>query len=196
MTWGCSVSIRVFPYYGSIDATPLFVVTLAESLRWGAPLQRVRALLPAARAAVEWCRQHVDRFGFLQSVPHERGLGNQSWKDSGDAVVRPDGSVAVGRYSPVEVQGYVYEALVGLAELEVAGGQASAATELRAEAARFAAAFDGHFVLADHPALVALALDSAGEPIPVRASNVGHLLATGLIDDDLAERLADRLMGV
>ena len=181
-------------YYGSIDATPLFVLTLAESLRWGAPLVRVRELLPAARAAVEWCRRHVDGFGFLQSVPHDRGLGNQSWKDSGDAVVRPDGSVATGRYSPVEVQGYVYEALVGLAELESVAGSMARAAELRTEATEFAGRFAHHFVLEDHPALVASALDASGKPIPVRASNVGHLLATRLIDNDLAARLADRLM--
>ena len=181
-------------YYGSIDATPLFVVTLAESLRWGAPLERVRALLPAARAAVDWCRNHVDRFGFLQSVPHDRGLGNQSWKDSGDAVVRPDGSVVMGRYSPVEVQGYVHEALVGLAELETAAGNAAGAAALHSEAARFAERFARHFVLAGHPALVALALDAGGDPIPVSGSNVGHLLATDLIGSDLAARLADRLM--
>ena len=181
-------------YYGSIDATPLFVLTAAESLRWGAPFDIVRSLLPAARAAVEWCRSHVDSVGFVQSVPHASGLDNQSWKDSGDAVVRPDGSVVYGSYSPVEVQGYMHEALVGLADLEAAVGDAGAAEDLRSDAAEFATRFEQHYVLEDDPALVALALDDQGEPIAVRASNAGHLLATGLISDDLAARLADRMM--
>ncbi|MCY3642232.1 MAG: hypothetical protein OXG41_01515 [Acidimicrobiaceae bacterium] len=181
-------------YYGSIDSTPLFVVTLAEALHWGAPLDRIQRLLPAARTAMVWCRAHTDELGFLQSVPHQTGLGNQSWKDSGDSIVRPDGTVVVGAYSPVEVQGYVHQALLGLAEVEAAAGNLGAEASLRREAAAFAERFLQHFVLADNTALIAMALDADGTPIGVRASNAGRLLATELIDDDLAERLADRLM--
>lgn len=181
-------------YYGSIDSTPLFVVTLAEALHWGAPRDRVRNLLPAARTALEWCRTHTDGLGFLQSVPHQTGLGNQAWKDSGDSIVRPDGSVVVGANSPVEVQGYLHQALLGLSDLEAAVGDPGAAASLRQEAAVLAGRFHRHFVLAGNPALVAMALDADGAPIGVKASNAGHLLATELIDDDLAERLADRLM--
>ena len=181
------------PYYGSVDATPLFVVVLAECLRWGAPAERLRALLPAARAAVGWCRAHVDPLGFVWSIPHQGGLDNQGWKDSGDSIVRPDGSVVRGPTSLVEVQGHVHEALLGLAELETAVGRPEAAEGLRREAAAFRQRFQSHYVV-DPPVHLALALDEAGRPIPVRASNVGHLLAGELVDAELAGRLADRLL--
>lgn len=181
-------------YFGSIDSTPLFVVTLAEALYWGAPRDRVRSLLPAARAALEWCRSHTDELGFLQSVPHRTGLGNQAWKDSGDSVVRPDGTVVLGATSPVEVQGYLHQALLGLSDVEATVGDPGARASLLQEAALLAERFQRHFVLAGDPVLVAMALDADGAPIGVKASNAGHLLATELIDDGLAERLADRLM--
>ncbi|WP_420638157.1 glycogen debranching N-terminal domain-containing protein [Candidatus Poriferisocius sp.] len=179
-------------YYGSIDATPLFVVAMAECLRWGAPRSRLERLLPAARAALDWCRSHTDVRGFMHSVPHDGGITNQNWKDSGDSIVRPDGTVVQEVTSPVEVQGYFHQALCGLAELEAALGSPDRSTTLLEEADRFKALFHQHFVV-DEPVIVALALDAAGEPIPVRASNVGHLLDTGLVDDDIAARLVRRL---
>jgi glycogen debranching enzyme len=181
------------PYYGSVDATPLFVVVMAECLRWGAPADQLAPLLPAARAAVEWCRTHTDKFGFVQSVPHDSGIDNQGWKDSGDAIVRANGSVYRGATSLVEVQGHVHEALLGLAELEEAVGHPDAGPSLRQEAADFKDRFLAHFVV-EPPVHVALALDEEGLPIATRASNVGHLLAGALVDDDLAARLADRLL--
>ena len=165
------------PYYGSVDATPLFVVVLAECLRWGHDPDRVAALLPAARAAVEWCRRHVDRRGFVHSVPHDRGIRNQGWKDSDVAIVRPDGSAVDGTTSLVEVQGYVHEALLGLAELEELLGDPSVAPRLRSEAAAHRDRFERHFVVGGR-SVVVLALDESGEQLDVRASNVGHLLAT------------------
>ncbi len=182
------------PYYGSIDATPLFVVSLAECLRWGCPPQRVGRLLPAARSAVGWCRSHRDDRGFIHSVPHDRGITNQNWKDSGDSVVRPDGAVVCEATSPVEVQGYYHQALLALAELEATVGDRDAVESLRAEADELQARFHRHFVLAEAPH-VAYVLDAAGEPIKVAASNVGHLLCSSMIDDDLAALLADRLLG-
>lgn len=181
------------PYYGSVDATPLFVVTLVEALRWGADPASVRELVPAARSAIAWCRSHADRFGFVPSIPHETGIGNQGWKDSGDSIVRPDGSVVEEMTSLVEVQGYVHAALLGLAELEEAVGDPASAPALRAEADEFRVRFARHFHIGGDVGL-ALALDAAGEPIAVRASNVGHLLATELIDDATAAWLADRLL--
>lgn len=179
-------------YYGSVDATPLFVIAMLECLRWGAPRNRLEQLLPSARSAMAWCRSHTDEFGFIQSVPHEGGITNQNWKDSGDSIVRPDGSVLQEATTPVEVQGYFHDALVGLAELETALGDSNEAEGLLEEAEQLAERFHQHF-LVDDPSLVALALDSAGEPIPVRASNAGHLLDSEIIDDDLAAKLSDRL---
>jgi len=180
------------PYYGSVDATPLFPMLLAECLRWGAPAERLRRLLPAARSAVQWCRDHVDQYGFVQSRPHDRGIDNQGWKDSGDSVVRPDGTVVREATSLVEVQGYVHEAFLGLADLEDALGEPASAVVLRREATEFAAKFLKHFKVGGGVHL-AMALDAAGQTVAVRASNVGHLLATGLIDDTMAKHLSNRL---
>jgi len=179
-------------YYGSVDATPLFVSLLAECLRWGAPDTRLEALMPAARSAMQWCREHVDQFGFVQSVPHEAGIGNQGWKDSADSVVRPDGTVVREATTLVEVQGYVHQALCGLADLEDAVGEPRRSAALREEADSFAQTFRRHFEIGGN-VHVALALDAAGHPIAVRASNVGHLMATDLIDTHMAKLLADRL---
>jgi len=179
-------------YYGSIDATPLFVALLAECLRWGAPNPRLQALLPAARSAMQWCREHVDQFGFVQSVPHEAGIENQGWKDSADSVVRPDGTVVREATTLVEVQGYVHQALCGLADLEDAVGESRRSAALREEADSFAQRFREHFEVGGN-VHIAMALDAGGHPIAVRASNVGHLMSTNLIDAHMARLLAARL---
>ncbi|MEO1062415.1 MAG: glycogen debranching N-terminal domain-containing protein [Actinomycetota bacterium] len=181
-------------YYGSVDATPLFVVLLAECLAWGVDRSGIGDLLPAARRAVEWCRSHVDRFGFVQSIPHDGGIGNQGWKDSGDSMVRPDGTVIEEATSLAEVQGYVHAALTGLAELEAhVAGDETAAAALRREADDLAERFRRRFAVGP-PTLLAMALDEAGRPLDVRGSNVAHLLATGIVDDRTAAALARRLV--
>lgn len=181
------------PYYGTVDASALFVVLLAETLRWGADPDEVRRLLPAARDAVEWCRSHVDRLGFVPSIPHETGIANQGWKDSGDSIVRPDGSLVEEQTSLVEVQGYVYDALRSLAELEEFVGEPAHAAPLLLEAERFRQRFHECFRV-DGPAVFALTLDARGEPVATRASNVGHLLATGILDDAECAAIAARLL--
>jgi glycogen debranching enzyme len=97
-------------YFGSVDATPLFVMLLAELHRWGAPDHRIRALLPAARRAIDWCSTYgdLDGDGFIEYPPHHEGLVNQGWKDSTDAMVHADGSLAEGPIAPAEVQAYAY----------------------------------------------------------------------------------------
>ncbi|MFV1989245.1 MAG: glycogen debranching N-terminal domain-containing protein [Acidimicrobiales bacterium] len=180
-------------YYGSVDSTPLFVVLLAECLAWGGDIVAIRELLPAARNAMGWCRSHVDSLGFLCSVPDPGGIGNQGWKDSGDSIVNPDGTIITEATSLVEVQGYVHAALTGLAELEEQVGDPDLAPGLRDEANDFRRLFLEHFEV-EAPVHLALALDSSGEPVRVRASNVGHLLSTQIIDDDLAKLLVQRLL--
>ena len=182
------------PSYRSIDATPLFVVVLRECLAWGASPARLRPLLPAARAAVDWSRSHVDDLGFVQSVPDPDRADHENWKTSSGALVRADGSPIEGSAAPVEVQGYVHAALVGLAELEEAIGDPTLAVELRTEAddlaQRFAAAY-----LTGGSLAVGVAVERPGNVIDLRASNAGHLLATDLIDDRTARKLTNRLLG-
>jgi glycogen debranching enzyme len=116
-------------YYGTVDATPLWVVLLHDAWRWGLADADVRELLPALRAALEWVVEHgdTDGDGFLEYVDHSgKGLANQGWKDSGDAIRFADGSAAEGPVALCEVQGYAYEAAVAGAALLDALGEPGA----------------------------------------------------------------------
>jgi glycogen debranching enzyme len=182
------------PYFGTADATPLFVFVLAEAARFGADPARVAALLPAARRAVEWCRTYgdVDGDGFIEAVPHEGGIENQGWKDSGDSMVHADGTEAPRPIALVEVQAYLYGALVGLADLEEQVGDPGAAPPLRKEAEelreRFVTAFWS-------PRLTGLAmgLDADKRPLEVASSNMGHALWTGILPPDVRREVARRI---
>lgn len=185
-------------YYGSVDATPLFVMLLAEAYRWGAAVDRIRRLLPAARAAVQWCRDDavsvggVNRGPFVWYTPDPKGLGNQGWKDSGDCMVHADGSLAIGSLAIAEAQAYVYEALLGMARLERDLGEGAVVAEaLEADARHLSTAFVEYFWVEDQ-GLIALALDGAGAPLCVATSNMGQCLWSGIVPSHLASRVAER----
>jgi glycogen debranching enzyme len=185
-------------YYGTADATPLFVMLLGELHRWGAPDSAVRELLPAARAAMAWCAEYgdVDGDGFVEYVSDDDGLANQGWKDSGDSMVHADGTLARGPIALAEVQGYVYAACLAMAELEERLGDPGAAPGLRARAVTLQKAFADSFWLPDQGpdgGVVAMALDGANAPLAVAASNIGHCLWTGILDGAIAEAAAVRL---
>ncbi|HSI91862.1 MAG TPA: glycogen debranching N-terminal domain-containing protein [Jiangellaceae bacterium] len=197
MRTGLASAFNVEPgvaYYGTADATPLFVMLLGELHRWGAADDDVRALLPAARAALRWCAEYgdVDGDGFVEYVSDEHGLANQGWKDSGDSMVHGDGSLARGPIALAEVQGYVFAAYQALAQLEERLGDAAAAAGLRTRAADLQQAFVDAFWLPDQ-GVVAMALDGDNAPLAVSASNVGHCLWTGILDGPVAEAAAHRL---
>ncbi len=184
-------------FYGSVDATPLFVMTLAEAHRRGADAGVVRSLLPAAERAVEWCLRwgDLDGDGFVEYpgvVRGASGLANQGWKDSDDAIRLPDGSLAAGPIAVVEVQGYCHAALQALADLRDAFGTGDAG-ELRVRAERLRAAIHDRFWLDDLDCF-ALALDGEKRPVRTVASNAGHLLFTGTAYPDIAARLSARLL--
>src|SRR5699024_7462067 len=112
-------------YYGSVDATPLFVILLAEAARWGLPAAELNALLPAADRALAWLEQYgdADGDGFVEyQRKTDRGLANQGWKDSHDSISRRNGRLAVGPIALAEVQGYVYAAYRGRARLAAMRG--------------------------------------------------------------------------
>ena len=182
------------PYYGTADASALFVMLLAEAYRWGADVARIRALLPAARAAVAWCTGDgdLDGDGFVEYAADGKGLANQGWKDSADAMVHRDGSVATGPIALAEVQAYLYRALLDLSRLEADLGDPSRADGLRGRAATLRDRFVASFWLADHR-LVAMALDGDKRPLAVASSNIGHCLWAGILPDDLASAAADTL---
>lgn len=182
------------PYYGTVDASPLFVMLLGELHRWGADGDRLRELLPAARAAVDWCLDSgdVDGDGFIEYVPDEDGLTNQGWKDSGDAMVHADGSQATGPIALSEVQAYLYAALLDLARLEEELGASASATGLRERAATLRDDFTAAFWIPEQR-VVAMALDGEKRPLAVPSSNMGHVLWAGILSEDIGALAADRL---
>jgi glycogen debranching enzyme len=184
-------------YYGTIDATPLFVATLADAWRWGGmPADEVEALLPAAERALEWMERYgdADGDGFLEYLPaNDTGLTNQGWKDSDDAVRYADGRRATAPLALCEVQAYAYEAAVQGAAM-LSHFNRPGAEHWTAWAATLAERFRAAFWIDDpNGAYPAIALDDAKRPVDGPASNMGHLLGTGLLNRDEEQLVADRL---
>jgi glycogen debranching enzyme len=183
--------IVFIPYYGSVDATPLFVMLVAEYLRWTDDRALLHELEPAIEAALEW----IERSDYVTYASRSaRGLANQGWKDSHDAIMHEDGELAADPIALVEVQGYKYAALRGAADLLEMLGRADSARERRASAERLRERFLRDFWMEDE-AYCALALDGDGAPCRVISSNPAHALWTGLIPPDRAEPIAKRLLG-
>ncbi|MFB4278691.1 glycogen debranching N-terminal domain-containing protein [Nonomuraea sp. MTCD27] len=168
-------------YYGTIDATPLWIALLHDAWRWGMPEAEVAALLPPLEAALGWLADHgdADGDGFLEYIDTSgSGLANQGWKDSGDAVRFHDGTRAEPPIALVEVQGYAYEAAMAGAALLEAYGRPGA-ERWRDYAGGLAERFRERFwVDGGYPAL---ALDRDKRPVDALTSNIGHLLGTGLL---------------
>jgi glycogen debranching enzyme len=188
--------IPFLPYYGSVDATPLFVMLLAEHLRWTGDVELARELWPAVDRALAWMASHGagDEPGHLRYERRSpRGLENQGWKDSFDAVMHASGALAPAPIAVVEAQGYQYAALLGAAFIAEAIGRADRAPGLRDRAERARASFEAAFWLEDER-YYALALDGGGEATRVISSNPGHCLWTGIASGPRAEAVAKRLM--
>jgi glycogen debranching enzyme len=184
------------PYYGSIDSTPLFLVLLGETLRWTGDLALVQRLLPHAERALQWIDRFgdVDGDGFVEYVRRsERGLANQGWKDSGDGVCYPDGTLPEPPIALVEVQGYVYDAKNHMAEVFTALGDFERAGQLRAEAAALRQRINDAFWMEDR-GYYALALDGQKRRLPTITSNPGHLLWSGVPTPEQARRVAEVLL--
>jgi glycogen debranching enzyme len=185
-------------YYGTADATPLFVMLLAELDRWGALPDADRpSLLAAADRAMAWILEYgdADGDGFVEYRRHtDRGLVNQGWKDSFDGINHADGHLASPPIALCEVQGYVYAAFQARAFLAEGDGDAVAAQQWRSRAARLKAAFNLAFWMPEHQAF-ALALDGAKQQVDTIASNMGHCLWTDIVDDDKATAVAAHLVG-
>ena len=185
-------------YYGTIDATPLWIITLGEALRWGAPEDEVRALLPNLEAALAWLRDwgDCDGDGFLEYIDRTgHGLSNQGWKDSGDSVRWRDGRIAEGPIALCEVQGYAYQAaMIGADLLDRFGRPGGEAW--RAWAAGLKTRFNERFWVDDgHGRYPAIALDKDKRPVDSLTSNVGHLLGTGILDERGVHDVVARLAG-
>jgi glycogen debranching enzyme len=183
-------------YYGSIDATPLFVTLLGEVHRWGVDPVAVRSLLPHADRALDWIEHHGDRDGdgyveYGRATPD--GLVNQGWKDSWDGISFADGTMPEGPLALCEVQGYVYSAYLSRADL--AASEADDVTErhYRDKAQALKERFNRDFWMSDRNH-VALALDKDKHHVDALASNMGHCLWSGILDEDKAALVADHLL--
>ncbi len=182
--------IVFIPYYGSVDATPLFLMLMAEYLRWTNDRQLLSELMPAIDAALAWITQSEYLTYAARSV---HGLVNQGWKDSHDAIMHEDGELATGPIALAEVQGYKYAALNGAAEISETTGWLDAARDLRRSAAHLRERFLQDFWMKDE-SYCALALDRDGAPCRVISSNPAHCLWTGLLPLEQAGRIRERLM--
>ena len=186
------------PYYGTADATPLFLILLEEYERWTGDRDLVRSLEPEARAAVGWIDHHGDRDGDGY-IEYERrnptGLENQCWKDSWDSIAFADGTLADTPRATCELQGYAYDAKRRTARLarEVWNDPAWA-DELEQQAADLKRRFNKDFWLPDRK-FFAVGLDAHKRKIDSLTSNIGHLLWSGIADEEKAKACVDQLMG-
>ena len=186
-----------FPrYYGTVDATPLYLVLLSEVWRWTGDRELVRRLRAPAVAALRWIDTYGDRDGdgFVEYERRSAGLENQSWKDSSDSQRFRDGRFAQPPIAPAEVQGYVYDAKRRLAEIaRHAWDDELLATRLEAEAVELASRFDAAFWVPERGGYYALALDRDKRRVDALCSNLGHLLWSGIVPDARVEAVSHAL---
>lgn len=183
-------------YYGSVDATPLFVMLAGAYLKRTGDLETARSLWPAVRAALGWMETYgdTDGDGFLEYARMtDAGLTNQGWKDSHDSIFHADGQLAAGPIALCEVQGYAYAARTAAATVAEALGDADEANRQRQLAKDLQARFDRAF-WCEEIGTYALALDGDKQPCAVRSSNAGHTLWTGIVLPERAIPVAGTLM--
>jgi len=182
-----------FPYYGSVDATPLYLIALEEHVRCAGRPELAQELSDTVRAALRCIDAGTDRHGYLRYQRHGgEGLVNQGWKDSWDAVHFPDGRLAEGPIALCEVQGYLYRARIAAARLLESYGDAAGALEQRRRASALRRSFDRDFWLGR--GCYALGLDGLDRPIGVLTSNSLHVLWTGIARQSRAQRLAREML--
>jgi glycogen debranching enzyme len=184
------------PYYGSIDATPLFLILLSETWNWTGDQALVQELLPAAYKALDWIDKYgdLDGDGFVEYLRRsKRGLTNQGWKDSWDANMHRNGKVAAPPIALVEVQGYVYDAKYRMASLLRMFGDSERADKLKKEASDLAKRFEKAYWMPEY-GFYAMALDAGKKPLQVISSNPGHLLFARIIGRERARAVTNRLM--
>jgi glycogen debranching enzyme len=186
------------PYYGTADATPLFLILLDEYERWTGDGELVQSLEEEARAALAWIDQYGDRDGdgYVEyQRSGETGLENQCWKDSGNSILFADGAMSSLPRATCEIQGYVYDAKLRCARLaREYWGDASLAERLERDAGELKRRFNQDFWIADR-GYFALALDGDKRQVDSLTSNIGHLLWSGIVESDKIASVVHHLMG-
>ncbi|GAA1148745.1 amylo-alpha-1,6-glucosidase [Nocardioides aquiterrae] len=187
------------PYYGSVDATPLYVVLMDEYERWTGDADLVREFEMESRAALRWIDDYADLqdngYVSYRTRNEETGLENQCWKDSWDSICYRDGRLPGFPRATCELQGYAYDAKLRGARLaRLFWNDAAYADELERQAADLKTRFNRDFWVEDGQ-YYALALDADGSQVDALSSNIGHLLWSGIVDTDRAPAIAEHLLG-
>jgi glycogen debranching enzyme len=183
-------------YYGSVDATPLFIVLAGAYLERTGDRAFLKKLWPHIQRALQWIDEYgdVDGDGFVEYAQHSyKGLVQQGWKDSNDSVFHSDGRIAEAPIALCEVQGYVYAAKLAAARITRLLGNVDHCCELEIQAESLRTHFEEKFWCNDL-GTYALALDGGKNPCRVRTSNAGHTLLTGITSPERARRVAESLM--
>jgi glycogen debranching enzyme len=183
------------PYYGTVDATPLWLVLVGRHATWSGQARLFQELRPQIEAALNWIEQYgnLDGDGYVKyDCKIEKGLANQGWKDSGDGIVNADGSLAEPPIALVEVQGYVYQAKIEMAALFRRVGEEERAAALEKQAERLRERFNRDFWVDD--GYYALALQQGNRQAAVLSSNTGHALWSGIAQPDRAGKIVDWLL--
>jgi glycogen debranching enzyme len=186
------------PYYGTADATMLWLILLSEYWRWTQDTSLVRRLEPNAQDALNWIDSYGDRDGdgYVEYQTRSgQGLGNQCWRDSADGVQFSDGRIPYLPLATCELQGYVYDAKVRIAEL--ADGplaNPSLAARLRSEAEALKQRFNVDFWIDERGGYYAIALDGDKKKVDSMTSNMGHLLWSGIVSDERVPLVVRQLM--
>ncbi len=181
------------PYYGTVDATPLWLILYAEYYAWTGDRHTLEQLWENALAAMDWIDRNCKATGYLS---YERispgGLLNQGWKDSGDCIVNRQGKLATGAITLCEVQGYVYSAKMRLSAIAKLMQRFDLAEQWHRDALELKSRFNKDFWLNDLD-YCALALDGEGKPVDSISSNPGHCLAMDILHPQKATSVAERL---
>jgi len=184
------------PYYGNIDSTPLFLILAVEYFHWTEDLISIKKILPNLFAALEWIDKYgdMDQDGYIEyGSKNNKWAINQGWKDSTDSSVHQDGSLAVLPIALVEVQGYVYQAKKGMAEIFFYLGEKDKAKKLEKEARELKDRFNRDFWMEDEK-YFAFGLDYQKKQIASITSNPGHGLYSGIISQDKSEAVVKKLL--
>ncbi|KMJ58238.1 amylo-alpha-1,6-glucosidase [Bacillus sp. LL01] len=184
------------PYYGTIDATPLFLILLTEYVKWTGDLKVVKDLESNIEAALTWIDQYGDRDGDLFVEYHQeasKGIANQGWKDSGDSIVHRNGDYATTPIALSEVQGYVFQAKMGLASIFDKLGNKEKAEALRDQSQKLKIKYDEAFWM-DDVNYYAIALDRDKQQVGTITSNPGHVLFSEMLDEEKAKAVIETLI--
>ncbi len=183
-------------YYGTVDATPLFIVLAGEYYQRTGDRVFIESIWPNIERALDWIDQYgdLDGDGFVEYQRHaERGLVHQGWKDSDDSIFHADGRPAAGPIALCEVQGYVYQAKLHAADLAELFGELERARQLRCEACDLKNRFNEQF-WCEELSTFAIALDGDKQPCQVRSSNAGHALFSGIASRRYGRQVAETLL--